>query len=182
MQQITSPLSLRARPRVPAFSLIELIIVILIASLFAAMVFTTVSFRKPGEKQVVLRQLKEVARRALPDNTQLVCVDKCRTCYLMRGNRQTAVGSKIPPLKAYTLDDGGNAQEIDFGRMDDKPVCLRFYFHANGSTSQMILEADDTYYFIPSFFGEIETFDSLDGAVARWQGRRDQLDSLGTYY
>ena len=182
MRQITSLLSSRTRARVPAFSLIELIIVILVASLFAAMVFTSVPFRKPEEKPAALLRLKDLARRNLPDNTQLVCVDACRTCVLMRGSRRTPIKSRIPPLKAYTLDEGGNAQEIDFGRMEDKPVCLRFYFYANGSTSQMILEADDTYYFVPSFFGQTESFDSLDGAVARWQGHRDRLDTLGTFY
>ncbi len=182
MQQISGSLSPRTGSLVPAFSLIELIIVILIASLFAAMVFTTVSLRKPGQKHVVLQRLKEVGQQRLPDNTELVCIDKCRQCFLMREGTRQAIKSQIPPLTAYTLDEGRNPQKIDFGRMDDRPICLRFYFHANGSTSQMILEADDTYYFVPSYFGEIQTFESLDEAASYWQRYRDQLDTMGTFY
>ena len=183
MSEITthSPLLFPSNSR-RGFSLIELIIVILIASLFAAMVFTTITLRKPHEQNVGIHQLKNLPMMAKAIDADLVCIEKCRTCFATVGDKTIPVGSQMPELKAYTLDDSGNSVEVDFGRMEDQPVCLRFHFYSNGSTSQIILEAHDRYYFIPSYFGKIETFDSLDDAVERWQHYRGTLDSMGTYY
>jgi prepilin-type N-terminal cleavage/methylation domain-containing protein len=164
------------------FSLIELIIVILIASLFAAMVFTTISIRKPHEENVGIHQLKAMPMMAEAIDADLVCTEKCQTCFAMVNGKKVPVGSQMPPLKAYILDDGGSPVEVDFGRLEDRPVCLRFHFYPNGSTSQMILEAHDRFYFIPSYFGKIETFESLDAAAEHWQKYRSALDTMGTYY
>jgi prepilin-type N-terminal cleavage/methylation domain-containing protein len=166
----------------PAFSLIELIIVILIASLFAALVFSSISIRKPNEKKVGLRQLKEAAMQDAPVDAELVCVSKCQTCSVVREGETSPIGSQLPELQAYIIDESGNPQKLDFGRMDDRPICLRFHYYPNGSTSQMILEADDGFYFVPSYFGEIRKFDSLDGAAEYWLRHRAQLDTMGTFY
>jgi len=165
-----------------AFSLIELIIVILIASLFAALVFSSVSFGKPKEKKVGIRALKEAAASRAGGEADLVCTDGCKECNLMVDHKAHAIGSQLKPLTAYILDEGGSPQEIDFGRMKDKKVCLRFHYYANGSTSQMILASEEKYYFLPSYFGEVEVFDSLSAATERWRQYRDQLDTMGTYY
>jgi prepilin-type N-terminal cleavage/methylation domain-containing protein len=182
MQQIT--LSSPPRPLYvrSAFSLIELIIVILIASLFAALVFSTISIRKPNEERVGIYQLKEAATQTGPVNAQLVCVSKCKECYALHEGKTTPVGSQLPPLQAYILDDNDNPQKIDFGRIKDQPVCLRFHYYSNGSNSQMILETNDGFYFVPSYFGDVKKFDALDGAVEFWLRHRAQLDTVGGYY
>ncbi len=181
MSEIIHPLFRPAAAR-SAFSLIELIIVILIASLFAALVFSSVSSGKPREKKVGIRALKEVEDSRIGGEADLVCTDDCRTCRLVIEHKSHPVDSRLKPLTAYILDEGGSPQEIDFGRMGDEKVCLRFHYYPNGSTSQMILSSDETFYFIPSYFGTIETFDSLSAAAERWKHFRDRLDSMGAYY
>ncbi len=165
----------------PAFSLIELIIVILIASLFAALVFNNVNLGTKKEKKVGIKELKKAAGRIRGD-AELVCTDKCSKCSLVSNGKSTEVKSLLKELKAYILDDGGNPQEIEFGRMDDRKICLRFHYYPNGSNSQMIIESNDKYYFVPSFFGDVEVYNDMDGAVSRWKKYRDQLDSTGSYY
>jgi len=166
----------------PGFSLIELIIVILIASLFAALIFNNVNFSGKKKEKVGIRQLKD--SRFMPPGTEgeLLCVDKCRQCAITHGKEQSTIASQLKPIRAYTLDEAGNPQEIDFGRAKSQKVCLRFHYYANGSTSQMILESDDTFYFIPSYFGDIKIFDGLDAAVEHWTHYRGQLDAMGTFY
>jgi prepilin-type N-terminal cleavage/methylation domain-containing protein len=166
---------------VPGFSLIELIIVILIASLFAALVFNNVMFDSKKTEKVGIQRLKEAATQ-YPGDAQLVCIDECQHCTIAHGNKANEIESRLRPLTAYILDDSNNAQEIDFGRAEDKKICLRFRYYANGSTSQMILESGDRFYFIPSYFGEVEIFDDLEGAVERWRRYRDQLDSMGGFF
>jgi prepilin-type N-terminal cleavage/methylation domain-containing protein len=166
----------------PGFSLIELIIVILIASLFAALVFNNVNLGGKSERRVGIRQLKEASAGNMTGEQDLVCYDKCSHCILTSNGKSTDIKSQLKPVKSYILDDSNNPQEIDFGRLKDKKICLRFHYYPNGSTSQMILESDGKYYFVPSYFGKIEAFDDLDSAVSRWTKYRNQLDSMGTYY
>jgi len=181
MQQISHP-SPRPAHLVSAFSLIELIIVILIASLFAGLVFSQIASSKPKEKKVGIRMLKKAVTQLAGTEADLVCTDECRQCRVITEGKGSEIGSQLKPLKAYILDDGGSPKEIDFGRMDDRKICLRFHYYSNGSTSQMILESEEKFYFVPSYFGEVETFDSLSAATDRWRRYRDQLDTLGTYF
>ena len=165
----------------PGFSLIELIIVILIASLFAALIFSQISFSTKKKEKVGIRQLKK-AGIVPPGDAQLVCLDHCRKCTIGMGDKRKEISSRLKPIKAYVLDDGGNPQEVDFGRIREKKVCLRFHYYANGSTSQMILESEGKFYFVPSYFGDIEVFDGLDAATERWTHYRNRLDSMGTFF
>jgi prepilin-type N-terminal cleavage/methylation domain-containing protein len=166
---------------VPGFSLIELIIVILIASLFAALIFDNVTFATKKKQKVGIQHLKEAAAKH-PGDAELVCIDKCRHCTLIIGNKEDKIESRLKPLNAYILDDSNNPQKINFGRIKDKKVCLRFHYYANGSTSQMILESEEKFYFLPSYFGEVEVFGGIDEAVERWRHYRDQLDTTGTFF
>ncbi len=165
----------------PGFSLIELIIVILIASLFAALIFSQISFATKPKEKVGIHQLKK-AGIVPPGDAQLVCLDHCRQCTIGMGDKRKKIPSQLKPIKAYVLDDGGNPQEVDFGRVKEKKICLRFHYYANGSTSQMILESEGKFYFVPSYFGNIEVFDGLDAATERWTHYRNQLDSMGTFF
>ncbi len=174
----------RLQPRssgMPGFSLIELIIVILIASLFAALIFGQINFATKKKDKMGIFQLKKT-RGILPGNAELVCSDRCRQCTVEAGDNRINIPSQFKPIKAYVLDDSGSPQEVDFGRVKEKKVCLRFHYYANGSTSQMILESEGKFYFVPSYFGNIEVFDDLDAATERWMHYRNQLDSMGTFF
>jgi len=162
------------------FSLIELIIVILIASLFAALVFNNINLSTKKAKKLGIYELKET--RHIDGAGELICIDKCAHCAMKSGSKPIKIDSKLKELSAYILDDGDNPQKIDFGRIKDKKICLRFRYYPNGSTSEMILQSGDKYYFIPSYFGEIEEFDDMDEAVARWTRYKDQIDTVGAYY
>lgn len=164
------------------FSLIELIIVIMIASLIAGVIFSNVSFSTKKKQIVGIQQLKNTELTRNIGDAELVCIDQCRHCVISKGGKQTEVQSRLAPLEAYILDDSGNTQELDFGRVKNKKVCLRFHYYANGSTSQMILASNEKYYFLPSYFGDIEVFGSVDEAAERWTKYRKQLDSMGTFF
>jgi len=68
----------------------------------------------------------------------------------------------------YILDRNGNPQKLDLGRYKDKKICLRLRHYKNGSISQVILELKDKALFIPSYFGEGKSFDSVDQAASWW--------------
>ena len=181
MPEITLPSPIPT-PLRSGFSLIELIIVILIASLVSAVIFSNVNFGTKKKEKVGIHQLKNGTKLLHGSDAELVCLDHCRQCFLKTDQKSTEISSQFKPLKAYILDDSTNPQEIDFGRVKDKEVCLRFHYYPNGSTSQMILESDEKFYFIPSYFGDIEVFESLDAAAEHWTHYRSQLDAMGTFF
>ncbi len=181
MPKIASTTPLRALLR-SGFSLIELIVVILIASLVSSAIFSNVNFGTKKQEKVGIHQLKKGGKLLHGSDAELVCLDHCRQCFLKASKKSTELPSQLKPLKAYILDDSANPQEIDFGRIKGKKVCLRFHYYPNGSTSQMILESDEKFYFVPSYFGDVEVFGALDAAVERWTHYRSQLDSMGTFF
>jgi len=182
MPKITACPKNRVRS-LPGFSLIELIIVILIASLFAALTFNNVVINAKKEKKVGIKHLKEAFGKKSRIEGELICTDKCSKCSFVSSSGTTSeISSSLKELKAYMLDDNGNPGELDFGRIKDRKVCLRFRYYANGSNSQMIIESEDRYYFVPSYFGDVEVFEDMESAVSRWTRYRDQVNTMGTYY
>jgi prepilin-type N-terminal cleavage/methylation domain-containing protein len=170
----------------PAFSLIELMIVILIISLSYVLVFST--YKKSAEKPKSLTPL--TLKSTLLDqgffhtDSEFFCLDKCRSCYLYQDGEthsyegETAFGD----IKVYALDRNDNPYQIDFGRYQDHPVCLRFTLHHNGSSSQMLIESKGKFYFLPAFFGEAVEVESLDKAKELWLQYTPLLANSGDYY
>jgi len=166
-----------------AFTLLELLIVILLLSIFAFMVFGSMKrqARKPSEPKVT--ELRRLVRQEGTGDRELFCVDECRRCMIReRGGKERTFAVHFPPLVAYGLDRGGQPRRLEFGRWHDKKVCLRFWMRANGSNDQMILESGGSYYFVPAYFGTIETFGTLEAARDRWLRDADALRDRGDYY
>ena len=68
------------------FSLIELLIVIVIISLVYVMGLSTFDVSKPKAKALTPLNLKKtiVSSEFFTGHATLMCVDKCKTCYLRR--------------------------------------------------------------------------------------------------
>jgi len=175
----TPPLSTRSHT---GFSLIELLIVIALISLFGFMVFGSMKKSAIKKEPYGIKNLKKVFKTA--SDAELLCIDKCTKCFI-RTPGDTAlqeVESELTELQAYIVDKDDNPQKIDFGRMDDHPICLRFRYYANGSTTQIILESEDKYFYFPSYFGKISIHTSIEEAADKWVENTKLLTSQGNYY
>ena len=164
------------------FSLIELLIVIAIISLFGFMVFGSMKKSELKPKPYSIKNLKKVFKTS--SDAELVCVDKCTQCFVITTNHANTqkVKSDLKKIEAYILDSDDSPQKIDFGRMNDHPICLRFHYYTNGSTSQIILESEEKFFYFPSYFGKISIHDSLDDAADTWIQNTKLLTSKGNYY
>lgn len=166
-----------------AFSLLELLIVILLLSLMAMLIFGSMSRQRAGEETLEPSEIKELAKDVPQGNAELVCVDNCNRCFFWDTDRRThALSYRFKPLAAYTVNRFGETIKIDFGRFRDHPVCLRFQFRPNGSTSRLIIKSSQKYFFIPAYFGKVRTFDSLEEAAVWWRRNSDLLQNDGDYY
>ena len=170
------------------FSLIELLIVILIVSIVYYLGFEGFTMQKSEPKPLTPINLKsEIVNSELYEGqATFMCLDKCRTCYL-----RSELSSDFQPyphkvdlqnLKAYTLDENDALVRVEYGRYDNKKICLVMDFHKNGSSTQIILENTDGTYFLPSFFGEVVRFDSPQEAKEYWVEKSHTLYDSGAFY
>jgi len=170
------------------FSLIELLIVVVIISLVYAIGFSNFKIRKATPKALTPLNLKEtiVKSEFFNGHATLMCVNKCRNCYLRQGISSAfkAYSNKIDltNIKAYTVDERESLRRLEYERYDDKKICLIMDFYNNGSSTQIILEDDKGAYFLPAFFGEPKRFDSPDDAKTYWLEKSHSVSNSGEYY
>ena len=170
-----------------AFSLIELLIVIIIISVVYFLGFSgieTTSTKKAAISPLNLKSSIEKSELFLGEGT-LMCLNKCKDCYFRKdiSAEYEKYESKISlrNIEAYTLDMNNDLLKLEFGRYKDKKVCLTFNFYKNGSSSQIILKQNDFVYFLPSYFGEAQELDSLEDAKDLWLKNSSTLQS-GAFY
>ena len=170
------------------FSLIELLIVVLLAGTLLAVGISKIEIRKSTPKALTPLNLKEtiVKSEFFSGHATLMCVNKCRQCYLRQGvsSAFNAYSNKIDltNIKAYTLDERESLRQIEYERYDDQKICLVMDFYNNGSSTQIILEDENGAYFLPAFFGEPQKFDSPEDAKAYWLEQSHSVSGSGDIY
>jgi len=170
------------------FTLIELLIVILIVSIVYSLGFESIDFTKPKPKPLTPIVLKTNILNAGLTHGQatLMCLDKCRSCFL-RPNLSSSF-SKYPhavdlqDLKVYTVNENDSLVSMEYGRYNDKEICLVMDFYKNGSSTQLILENNDGTYLLPSFFLSALRFDSPEEAKDYWVNKSHSLSDSGAFY
>ncbi len=164
-----------------AFTLLELIIVIFLLSLLSFFVVGNIKRADERREVVGIANIKNILKGA-SGYYELVCLNRCRECFLVDSELNLKkINTNFRDLKAYILDNTGQFSSLEFGRVDDQKVCFRFIFYPNGSTSQMVVENQGEFYYIPSYFGEIQKFGSLNEAKEFWEQNRYLLRG-GDYY
>ncbi len=170
------------------FSLIELLIVILIVSVVYFLGFEEFELGKPKPKPLNPMNLKaQILKSELYEGqATLVCLDKCSTCYL-RPDLSSSFEAypnaiDLQNLKAYTVDERDSLVRIEYGRYDDKKICLIMDFYNNGSSTQIILETKEGSYFLSSFFETALHFDSPEDAKEYWVNKSHSLSDAGAFY
>ena len=167
------------------FTLIELLLAIFLVSLLAYFVFSTPrKFEKPTI-EINSTNLPRYLQENLSGDGELVCINKCKECYYLNGSNTIAnmnLPIELKVVNEYILDRNDNPIKINKGRFKDKKVCLRLWHYKNNSISQVILELEDKYLFIPAYFGEGKEFGSLGEAVDWWTQNANKFDSKSNWY
>ena len=164
------------------FSLIELLIVIAIISLFGFLIFDFLKRAEVKQDPYSIKNLKKTFQ-SLGD-AELICITKCAQCFMhtLGSDTMQEVSSDIKETYVYIVDRRDNPQKVDFGRLDDHRICLRYKHNSNGSTTQTILESEEKFFYFPSYFGEVSMHESAEDATQAWVGDTKVLTSKGNYY
>ena len=171
-----------------AFSLIELLIVIIIISLVYFLGFSGIEKPDNTPKALTPLNLKSsIEKSALfQGEGTLLCIDHCKSCYFRKDISQAFEPYEnridLKDTEAYTLDRNNDLLKLDYGRYQDQKICLVLHFYPNGSSTQIILKQKEHIYFLPAFFGEAEETDSLEAAKALWLKESRSVKSQGDYY
>lgn len=179
LQEVTSHFT---QSRKKAFTLIELLIVIAIMAAIGVFAFSKVAAAQKAKIANNVQKIKDVFNDDDGD-AQLVCLENSTKCFILTNGAsiKRELSNPIGQIEMYVLDDSNNPQKPDLGRFKDTPISLRMRHFRNGSTSQLIIQNKEFYYFIPSYFGEIKKFDSMNDAVSMWT-KYDELAQEGGYY
>ncbi len=168
------------------FTLIELLLAILLVGLFAYLVFATPGTIEKPKEVVNISNLPRVLQKNLSGNGELICINKCKTCYYVSGSQQSnqfSLPMKLEVINEFILDKNSNPVKLDLGRYKDKKICMRLRHYKNGSISQVILDLGSSVIFIPSYFGKGKEFGSVNEAAKWWvRDSQDMLRSKGDWY
>jgi prepilin-type N-terminal cleavage/methylation domain-containing protein len=169
------------------FTFLEIIVVIGIISLIYSLGFSALKFDKPKPKPLSPLNLKEnIAKAGFSNGATFMCVENCKKCFLRKG-----IGEKFSPYAnkidltgtiAYRLNKNNSLEEIEYGKYDDQRICLVLEFYKNGSSTQMVLQNKKGIFFIPSYFGTAQKFQSLDEAQTYWVEENEPISDSGAYY
>jgi prepilin-type N-terminal cleavage/methylation domain-containing protein len=170
------------------FSLIELLVVIIIISLVYFLGFSGIekSVSKPKALTPLTLKSSIIKSELFQGKATLICINNCRSCYIRKDinspfeEYEQSIGLKN--IEAYTLDARDSLQRIDYGRYQDKKICLILNFYPNGSSTQIILKDKDAVYFLPAFFDEPQKLDSLQDAKEVWIKNSQLVSHRGDFY
>ena len=171
-----------------AFSLLELLIVIMIVSLVYFLGFSGVEKEINRPKALTPLNLKSTITHSklFSGEATLLCINQCKNCYLRENLNMPfeAYDNKIDLLgtKAYTLNAYNELTELEPGRYQDQKIYLEMHFYKNGSSTQLILENQHGIYFLPAFFGEPQKIDSLEEAKRLWLSDSKAVMNRGDFY
>jgi len=164
----------KVRYRLSAFTLIEMLIVIILIGI----VYTLILNRyRPKKEELYIRSTTPFRSVLLPfwnhSHIILLCGNRCKKCSIYSDNgkiikkvkRSLFKQNDIP--KFYTLDynDEINRKEflhIQSNRSEEK-VCFRFDMYPNKSSSELILEyRNGKVLYLPPYFNDTLSFSSLE--------------------
>ncbi len=158
--------------RINAFSLIELIVVILLLGVMYSLVLT--NFK--SKKDVKVMSFKELPSYLQKldldiDGVFLIYGNKCNKEKLLSGENQYQDNIDLPfnkSFKTYKMNNFEIIKEFDYDDMvldkKEQHVCFKLNLRKGKFVDKIILKTASKYLLFVPFFQTIKTFDSLLGA------------------
>jgi len=171
-----------------AFTLIELIVVVLLISLIGFLVFSEAVKQTKKPDKLDPTTLASTLKKDFQsdEDIEFFCIQKCRDCYIAKGADITSYKGGVElgnNLEVFIVDKNNQLRQIEnFGRIKDQKICIRYTLYANGSTTQLILSNDDGIYYLPSYFGEPQKVEDMDEAKNLWIKEEFNLKDSGNYF
>jgi len=149
-----------------AFTLFEMLIVVIIISILYIVGISTISFQK-REKRVDIFKMKEFLIQKYGFEIELICINDCKKCYIKDKNKMEKIEKNFDfkeNLSIYLIDKNYLSYKESFNNFDDKEVCIRYKISKKGISEPMIVKNGELFFTLPSFVGEVKSFVSMSEA------------------
>lgn len=160
-----------------AFSLIELLIVVVIVGVVYTLSISNFENVKQNKVRPTLLNLKEyLGKLDKQDEAELICLDQCKSCYVFVDNELDENVSKDfedfldeePRVYRYDLNYGlvDEKEKLFFNSEGvDERICFSLVVDKNGISDQMIVEYKDKYYDFSPYFTNTKIYTSASEAT-----------------
>jgi len=171
-----------------AFSLLELIVVVLIVSLVGFLVFSSAIKQQTKAEVLDPTTLPSTLRKSFQGqgDLELFCIKKCQECYTLQGTTINIYDGGIDfgkDVEIHLLDNDNNFVQVDeLGRYKDEKISLRYHLYANGSTTQMVISNNNGIFYLPSYFGKAKKVTDMEEAKELWIKDKYDLSDSGSFY
>lgn len=160
-----------------SFTLFELILVIVIIGVVYTLFIQNIN-KLQRTQSVGIEQLVDHLRKFQDKSeVKLICIDECKKCEIYVDQNRTKQYLELFKSKvvSYYIDKDGQYEEKKYAPIydgrEELEVCFDFALYENGSVSESILEYNEKVYYFPTYFGEIEKFETLDELKEFFQER-----------
>lgn len=156
-----------------AFSLIELMIVVVIIGVVYTLAITNFHTKKEGEEVLNLVNLQESMRSlAHSQSVRFLCLDDCARCEMFVDGKSYATYKDMldSSVKSYRFDPLTGLQEAQndlyFNENGvEERVCFSYTIDKSGVGEQLLVEFKKKIYDFTDYIGGTKIYDSLDAAV-----------------
>ena len=156
-----------------AFTLIELLIVIVLIGILYTLAIGSFESLKEKRSSLTLATLKEYLHdKNHTKSSAMLCLDECLECDIYVDDK------KVETLDAF-LDDSVRVYRYDpsygyiakdsgvyFNEEDvDEDICFAYKLQRNGVGDQVLVEFEDKFYDFSSYFEDVQIYDSIAEAM-----------------
>lgn len=157
-----------------AFSLVELIIVILIIGVVYTLAVGNFQNFSDKTDKLTLQNLKEyLSSLKYKNNVKILCLNKCSNCYIFLdgGKSDTLEDFLDEEVKTYRYEFHYGYTEaqknVYFNKYGiEEDVCFSYEIDRNGIGEQLLIGYKEKYYDFSTYFGDIAVYDSIESATA----------------
>ena len=153
-----------------AFTLFELLLVLIIISLVYYLVVPASLFREKRGKQFSFKELKSyLLTFGKSDKITLLCTDECRKCKIYDNNKTIDTNIlKNKRVEAYTYKDNYlNSIRFTAPKLVDtyEEICLKYsYYPKKDIGDELFAKYDGKVYYFSPYFQDTKVFNSLEDA------------------
>lgn len=177
--------------RINAFSLIELIVVILLLGIMFSLALTNFGSKNKKIKIPTMQDMPSYMQKLKlkEDATFVIYGDKCENKALLSNEDINTSSINLPFDKSfvvYKADIIGDIKAFDFNNITlnkkDQHVCFKLDLKKGKFYDKFILKTFDKYLLFLPFFQEVKSFDSLSSAKDSYRQSELYPKSIDEYY
>lgn len=170
-----------------AFSLIELLIVILIIGVVYTLAISNFQKLEDGTTNINLQTLKKFLH-SIPHekNVKLLCLDECSSCDIFVDGKKSKEYKGIfddfldKNVKVYKYDFSlgyvEHQHQVYFNSEDvEEDVCFSYSIDKKGIGEQVLVEYDESVYDFSPYIDEVQRYDSLHDATENRQNFQQEI-------